>query len=194
MFSRVQWHSQPPQSPKLGTQVCPPCVLFTPSSCSWALSAIGTLMGRIYSQAGHLAKRTACDHRPLTSNHLGGSAVQGPAPQKTTYFSRVLEPADSAPLVCCLWRWLGDALMWSEVAHWVRWFWGPLEKCRPKFSCHLCFTLGPPGRSYKAICRWLLLMPNLGPLSKKYGAHWGQMLHVWKILGKSEAWAKTGHS
>ena len=44
----------------------------------------------------------------------------------------------------------------------------------------------------------LLLVRGLGPLSKRYRAHWGQMLPVWslwtlEILGNSPAWAKTGH-
>ena len=40
--------------------------------------------------------------------------------------------------------------------------------------------------------RQLLLVLGLQPLSKNYGAHWGQILFVWD-LEKSEAWAKTSH-
>ena len=73
--------------------------------------------------------------------------------------------------------------------------------------------LGPPSPSYRAICKWLLpalglevpwsgqaanlawllLVLGLGPLSKRYGACWGQMLLDWEILEKSKTWSKRDH-
>ena len=60
--------AQPLLSPKLGTWGVPSGWADTPSSCSWALVAVGWSMGRIYP--GQTAARTGSDHWP-------GSAVQG---------------------------------------------------------------------------------------------------------------------
>ena len=112
------------------------------------------------------------------------------------------------PLSMVLWRLLGGVSMWSEAVYGVHWFWSP-----PR-SATACVLPRPPSMSYKAICSWLLLVlglavprqgqavyqgrwllvPGLGPLSKRYGARWGQMLLVWDILQKSDLWAKTSYT
>ena len=69
--------------------------------------------------------------------------------------------------------------------------------------------LGPPGMSYRKICRWFLfvlglkvpgrdqtvkqgrLVPGLGPLSQRLCRD--KMPLVWEILGKFEAWDKRSH-
>ena len=89
-----------------------------PSSCSWAMIAVGTSMGRIY--LGQSAARTSCDHQTPTYFHHGVSDVQGPDLQNRTYFSRTLVPAEFSSWVCCLSSWLGGgASMWSQAVHWV---------------------------------------------------------------------------
>ena len=75
---------------------------------------------------------------------------------------------------------------------------GTSQDIQAKVSCYLCSALGLPSMSYKAICRWLLLLLGLevptrgqatnqdqlllglglGPLIERYGAHQGQMLLV----------------
>ena len=102
--------------------------------------------------------------------------------------------------------------MWYEAIHWVCWLWG-LPGGTRQGQPLLVPCLEAPGISYKVIFRWLvlvldmdiprrsqalnlgclLLVPDLGPLSDKYGWYWGQMLLVCEILRKFAAWAKLGH-
>ena len=149
---------------------------------SWLLLAFKDL------PPGQLTIRTG-------SNYHGGSAVQGPTSQSMTYFCGALVPTESTPWVCCLWWWL-----WAPL--------GGASQGQPwPVSCLRSLSM-----RYKASCRWLALvlglevqrkgaavnqgqlplLLGLGSLHKRYRAHWGQMLLVWKVLGKSEAWAKTG--
>ena len=84
---------------------------------------------------------------------------------------------------------------------------GPPERCRPRELPHVPCP-GPPGMSYRTICRWLLLvlgleMPkrgqagNLGRLllltDLQPRIYRGQVLLIWEILEKSTAWTKSGH-
>ena len=57
----------------------------------------------------------------------------------------------------------------------------------------LVLGLEVPRRGQEVNQSWLLLVPDLGPLSERYRACWSQMLLVWENLEKSEAWAKTSH-
>ena len=202
---------QPLQSCKLGTQVYLQCdvhTLFLSLSCDCCRHIKGKDL-----LPGQPAARTGCYHWPQTSDHCGISPMQGPNPLNRTYFSRALVPSEFTLWVCCLWRWLGGGVStWSEAVHLVCWPWGLLRDAG-KGQPPPVFFPGPSNISNKATCRWLLLLldlelprrvqamnqgqlllvPGLGQLSKRYGAHWGQMLLVWEILGKSEAWAKTSH-
>ena len=73
-------------------------------------------MGEIDSQASQLQGLAVT----TDSEHHGGSAVQGPIPQHRIHFSGALVLL-SPPLE------LGDdASVWSQVVHWVLWFWGLL--------------------------------------------------------------------
>ena len=62
-------------------------------------------MRGIYHQASQLQELA------VTTDHRGGSAVQGPTPQSRIYFSGALVPTESTPWVCHLWRWL--SVVWS---------------------------------------------------------------------------------
>ena len=66
----------------------------------------------------------------------------GLTPHSRIHFSQALVPAGSALGVCCLWRWLSGALVWSEAGH--CWFWGLLAGApvQAKFSTGLCSTWG----------------------------------------------------
>ena len=55
----VQWHSLP-YHPSWVLEVQPPCGLSTPSSCNWALVAIGRSMGGIYK--GQVTASIGSDH------------------------------------------------------------------------------------------------------------------------------------
>ena len=88
--------------------------------------------------------------------------------------------------------------MWPEAVYWITDS-GAFREVQAKVSCCL-FCPGPSGMSYKAICRflllvlglevprggqpvnkgWLLIVLSLGPLSKWYRAHHGQMLLIWE--------------
>ena len=77
-------------------------------------------------------------------------------------------------------------MTWSETVHWVHWLWGLLGGAG-QGQLPLVFCPEPLGISYKAIFRWLLfvlgwevptssqaakhswllLVPGLGPLSKR---------------------------
>ena len=70
----VQWHSLP-YHPSWVLEVQPPCGLSTPSSCNWALVAIGRSMGGIYK--GQVTASIGSDHWSPTSNLWGVSALQG---------------------------------------------------------------------------------------------------------------------
>ena len=50
--------------------------------------------------------------------------------------------------------------MWSEAVHWVQWLWG-LPGGIGQDQPPPVFYLGPSGMSYKAICRWLLLVLSM---------------------------------
>lgn len=132
--------------------------------------------------------------------------------QNTVCLSVAVEEKPFSGL-CDLLRWLdGGALTWSESVHCGCWLYvllGGAGQGQPL----LLFCLGPPSMSYRTIC-WcpllvlgfevprrgqvvnqgqLPLVLSLRPLSKRSRACWGHMLLVWEILGKSEAWTKTGY-
>ena len=65
-----------------------------------------------------------CKDWLASTNHHGGSAVQGPTPQSRTYFSRALELTESTPWMSCLSRQLGGASMWTQAVHQLHWLWG----------------------------------------------------------------------
>ena len=96
-------------------------------------------------------------------------------------------------------------MTWSEAVHWVHWLWG-LPGVAGLGQLLLMSCLGPPSRSYKVICRWLILVLGLEVPRRVQAAnqgwlllvlvlshlvrdmgHEGQMLLVWEILEKSEA-------
>ena len=61
----------------------------------------------------------------------------GLTPHSRIHFSQALVPAGSALGVCCLWRWLSGALVWSEAGNpacWSEVSW----KVQAKVSCGLC--------------------------------------------------------
>lgn len=64
-------------------------------------------------------------------------------------------PAQSALWVCNLWRWLGGALVTWPLSVLVL---GPLGRGSSvgQFQIPPVPTLGPPSRSYKVTCSWLL--------------------------------------
>ena len=69
--------------------------------------------------------------------------------------------AESTPWVCRLWKWLGGgALICSVAIFWVHWPWGLLGGESQDQPPPVSYAW-PPGISYKAICRWMLLVLGL---------------------------------
>ena len=137
-----------------------------------------------------------------------------PTPGAVLNLRGALVSAESAIWLCHLWRWLGGgASTWSGAVHQMHWLWS-LPGGTGQGQLPPMFCSRRPGVSYRAICRWLLLVLGLEvprwsqaanqgwlllvlglrPPSKRYRACWGQVLLVWEVSGKSEAWANTGHS
>ena len=117
-------------------------------SC-WVLIAVGLSMGGIYPQVCQLQGLA------VTTDHHGGSAVQGPTPQSKIEISSVLIPAEFTSWMCCLWMWFGGALTWSKAVHKMHWLQG-LPRIAVQSHLLPMPCLGPLSMNYKAICRWLL--------------------------------------
>ena len=97
---------------------------------------------------------------PLTSDHHGGSAVQGPTLQSRTSLGG-LWCLLSLPLECITCR--GG---WVVLCHDLKLSTGYAGsgaswEIQAKVSHCLCSAWGPPGMSYKAIFQWLLLTLGL---------------------------------
>ena len=102
--------------------------------------------------------------------------------------------------MCHSWKCLDCAVLWPEAIHRVCWLWR-LPGGTGQGQLLPVPDLVPPGVSYKAVCKWLLivlglevtgrgqaanqgqlpLVLGLGPLSKKYRSHQDQMLLVWGL-------------
>ena len=81
------------------------CGLCACSYYSWAVTAVSISVRKINPQAHHLWGLTETIVEEL----------QGPTPRSRTLFSGALVPAESTSWVCCSWRRLGGASMWSEA-------------------------------------------------------------------------------
>ena len=84
----------------------------------------------------------------------------GVNPMKQDFLQKGSECTTLASGLCFLWRWLGGASLWSEAVHQVHWLWD-LWGGAGQGQLLSVFFLGPPGMSYKAICRWLLCVLGL---------------------------------
>lgn len=75
---------------------------------------------------------------------------------------------------CRLWGSSVGALLWSEVGHQGRWFWGLLREAPVQAMVSLCrgLALGPPGRGYKVIRNCSL--PVLALEARGEAAPWTQ--------------------
>ena len=184
--------------------VYPPIVYVLCIPFCWALIAVNTSVRNIYLQADRLQDLLSLPWKV---------SCAGADPSEPD----LLQWGSVARWVCPLSLLLVEVVWWSFDVVWssipVMLALEPLGKCSSG-SALAVFCIWSPYMNYKAICRWLLLvlglevpqrgqavnqgllplLPGLGPLCKRYGSCWGQMLLVWETLGKSEAWAKTSHS
>ena len=121
---------------------------------------------------------------PTGCYHHGETAVQELTPRSRTQFNIAQVPSKFTPQVCSSWSCSG-ALIFSEAVFQVCSLWGlPEGEGKVSHPLYPTCSAGPPGITYKVICRWLfsvlclevcrkgqavnqvwlLLVPGLGPL------------------------------